>query len=189
MKQIIYNEENLKDEEVDRIVYKVRGIVINPNGQIMLCRNAGIYLLPGGSVEPNEDLLEGLKREISEEGGDMRIDEEKTTPFLQIKSYNKNYYDRNLKRYTNRLTITSFFETYTKDDIIPEKLHLTESEIEKNFMPFFTNLSSVDYIISTNPTADNEKRAVFDREIRTVLREYGEFKKRGKNLEDNNEGR
>lgn len=184
MKQIIYNEEKLTDKEVDRMVNKVRGIVINKNGQVMLCRNAGIYLLPGGSVERNESLVDGLKREIFEEGGEMEIDEERTTPFLQIKSYNRNYYDRKLKRYTNRLTVTSFFETYTECEIKPEKLHLTESEKAKKFMPFFTNLSSVDYIVSTNTTTDNEKKEVFDREIRTVLREYAEFKKKSKNLED-----
>ena len=189
MKQIVYNGSDVTDEEVDRVVNKVRGVVINKNGQIMLCRNAGIYLLPGGSIEENEDLVQGLKREIFEEGGEMQIDESRTTPFLQIKSYNRNYYDRKLKRPINRLTVTSFFETYTEDDIVPEKLHLTESEKEKKFMPFFTNLSSVDYIISSNPNTDNEKREEFDREMRTVLREYGEFKKKAKNLDDDSEER
>lgn len=184
MKQIIYNEDKLTDEEIDRVVNKVRGVVINPKGQVLLCRNAGIYLLPGGSVERSESLVDGLKREIFEEGGEMVIDEQRTTPFLQIKSYNRNYYDRKLQRYTNRLTITSFFETYTENDIDPDKLHLTESEIQKKFMPFFTPLSSVDYIVSSNPTTDNEKRAVFDREIRTVLREYAEFKKKDKKIDD-----
>lgn len=189
MKQIVYNGSNLTDGEIDRVVNKVRGVVINKKGQIMLCKNAGIYLLPGGSIEENEDAAEGLKREIFEEGGEMEIDESRTTPFLQIKSYNRNYYDRKLKRYTNRLTVTSFFETYTENDIIPEKLHLTESEKEKGFMPFFTNLSSVDYIVSSNPTKDNEKRGEFDREILTVLREYALFKKQEKDLGKDSEER
>lgn len=52
------------------ITAKVRGVIVK-NGKIFLCKLArgGFYCLPGGTLEPGETRLEGLRREIVEELG------------------------------------------------------------------------------------------------------------------------
>lgn len=52
------------------ITAKVRGVMVK-DGKIFLCKlaRAGFYCLPGGTLEPGETRLEGLRREIIEELG------------------------------------------------------------------------------------------------------------------------
>ncbi len=52
------------------ITAKVRGVMVK-DGKIFLCKLArgGFYCLPGGTLEPGETRLEGLRREIVEELG------------------------------------------------------------------------------------------------------------------------
>ncbi len=52
------------------ITAKVRGVLIK-DSKIFLCKLAhgGFYCLPGGTLEPGETRLEGLRREIIEELG------------------------------------------------------------------------------------------------------------------------
>lgn len=53
---------------VERI--SVYGIAINPVGQVLVCkRTMERIVLPGGGVDGDEDLLQALHREISEETG------------------------------------------------------------------------------------------------------------------------
>ena len=66
MKKVI-NIDNISvvDEEKE----KVRLLLENNQGQILLCNYNGIYMLPGGKVDSNELLEDALKREIKEELG------------------------------------------------------------------------------------------------------------------------
>lgn len=52
------------------ITAKVRGVMVK-DGKIFLCKlaRAGFYCLPGGTLEPGETRIEGLRREIIEELG------------------------------------------------------------------------------------------------------------------------
>ena len=46
----------------------VSAVLSNPHGQVLLVRTAKAgWELPGGRVEPGEDLLDALRREIAEE--------------------------------------------------------------------------------------------------------------------------
>ena len=83
MKTIIFNDSNLQPEEIERVATKVRGIVINKDGKALVARYAGLYMLPGGSIEEGEDTKEALKREIEEESG-IEIDSNDAAPFLKI---------------------------------------------------------------------------------------------------------
>lgn len=67
MKEVIYNYDNLKENEIDEIVIRCKGLIINNKNEIMLgyCHNT--YQFPGGHLEENETLLDCLKREVKEE--------------------------------------------------------------------------------------------------------------------------
>ena len=69
----ILNEENVTEEELKtfKIRRAVRGVVLDENKKVALifAKNRGYYELPGGGVEKEETIEEGLLREIREETG------------------------------------------------------------------------------------------------------------------------
>ena len=69
MKKLVINKNNLELKDINEFVYRPRAIIINSNNEILLgfCNNT--YQFPGGFLEDNETLIEGLKREILEETG------------------------------------------------------------------------------------------------------------------------
>ena len=174
MKQIDFNETNLTDTEIDKVVRKVRALVINNiTKQMLLVHYAGLYMLPGGSIDNGETEVEALRRELLEEAGI-----EEAIPYLLINSYDRNYFDRKSGN-INRLTQTTFFKVSTNQNINENKKRLTENEKEKNHTIKYMNLSVARYLIETN-SADNPKRKQFDREILTALDEYALMEQREK---------
>lgn len=70
MRKIDFNDNELNVNQIDKIVRKVRAFVINSqSNKVLLVNYAGLYMLPGGSIENEETKLEALKREILEESG------------------------------------------------------------------------------------------------------------------------
>ena len=178
MKQTDYNETKLTDTEIDKVVRKVRAIVINnKTKQMLLVHYAGLYMLPGGLIDNGEFEVEALRRELLEEAG-IEIEAQQAVPYLLINSYDRNYFDRKSGN-INRLTQTTFFVVSTDQDIDETKKNLTESEKEKNHTIKYMNLSVARYLIETNST-DNPKKKHFDREILTALSEYAQMKERDK---------
>ena len=76
MKKLVINKNNLELKDINEFVYRPRAIIINSNNEILLgfCNNT--YQFPGGFLEDNETLIEGLKREILEETGILLNDKE-----------------------------------------------------------------------------------------------------------------
>ena len=95
MEKITFNyKENI---EYQKVKDKVRAVTLNKDGRALLVKYAGLYMLPGGKIDENETEKEALRREILEESGiDIFLDTdiENAEPFLEIKTYNQNYYDR-----------------------------------------------------------------------------------------------
>lgn len=172
MKTIKFNYN--KDIVYDRTVNKVRAIVLNKEGKALIEKYAGLYMLPGGSIDDGETELMALKREIQEEAG-IEINLETTEKFLQINSFDENYYDRKEKKEINRITNTSFYFVETDKEIDFDKRQLTQSEKENGHTIKFENLSRIPYLVQTNET-NNKKREQFDREILTVLKEFTKYR-------------
>lgn len=174
MKKIEFNKDNLEEKDIDKVVKKVRGIILNKKGQALIAKYADVYLLVGGSIDEGETPQEALEREIKEEAS-ITTNIKGKEPFLEIESYDKDYYDRKEKRKLNRLTITQYYETVTEQEIDENKQTLTESEKQNEFKIWFENLSKIQYLVEQNVT-ENPKRKIFDREILTVLREFAKYK-------------
>lgn len=173
MKKIQYG----KDEKViyNNEVNKVRAIILNQNGRALLVKYAGLYMLPGGKIDNEEQPLEALKREILEEAG-IEIDVNEVKEFLQIDSYNEKYYSREYKELVSRVTHTKIYFVETDQDINEQKKKLTPSEVEKDHRIGFENLSVIPYLVQTNQS-DNIKKNEFDREILTALKEFAIYRK------------
>ena len=78
MKEIIYNENNLKDCDINKVVKRAKAIIINSNDEILFGYGDRNYQLPGGHLEDNETEIETAIREVKEETNlDIVIDENK----------------------------------------------------------------------------------------------------------------
>ena len=69
MKKIIINDHNLTDEDMEQVVVRVKGMIINSKGKILLAHNNNTYQFPGGHLEDEETLDECITREMKEETG------------------------------------------------------------------------------------------------------------------------
>lgn len=57
MKEILYNYDNLTKEEITETVIRVKVLLINKTGKIMVDYCDNIYQFPGGHLENCESLL------------------------------------------------------------------------------------------------------------------------------------
>ena len=83
MKEILYNYDNLKLEDIDEVVTRTKGLIINSNNEITLGYSHKTYQFPGGHLEDGESLEECLLREIEEETG-IEIKDAKLKPFEKM---------------------------------------------------------------------------------------------------------
>lgn len=123
MKIIKINESNLRDEELDYVVIRVKCILENSKGQILIAHNNNTYQLPGGHLEKGEELTSTMEREIQEETGiDVKIS---SAPFLQIASYEKDYF-KSGKKVKN---VLYYYRVLT--DEMPNKKNTKYDEVEQ----------------------------------------------------------
>lgn len=89
MKEKIYNYNNIKEEEINDRIIRVKAIMLNSKNEILLGEAFGTVQYPGGHKEGLENLSEALVREIREETGIILKGEFK--PFFAIKYFLKDY--------------------------------------------------------------------------------------------------
>ena len=97
MKEILYNYDNLTKEDIDEVIVRTKGLIINSDDEITLGYSHKTYQFPGGHLEEGETLEECLLREIKEETG-IELTDAKLKPFQKITYYNKNYHDSGKNR-------------------------------------------------------------------------------------------
>ena len=159
MREIFINDNNLKIEDLDYEVIRVKVVLINEDGNIILVHNNNTYQFPGGHVEDGEDMIEAVKREIREETG--MIDVKVFKPFMLIKTYAMNYFNSG-KNVCNKI--------YDFLDHCHEKVSINEEELDelekqsnfsivyikeeklKDFLDYHTLNSSIDPSISREMT-------------------------------------
>ena len=137
----VINYDNLTLDDIDSIVTRVKAVIINSNNEVLLGYAHKTYQFPGGHLESNEDMNDGLERELNEELG-IKI-KVKEKPFMKTSYYTKNYRNTN----TNRLNNIYYF--IIKDDIKPnmEESHLDSYEIAGNYEPRFISLDKIDDVL------------------------------------------
>ena len=165
MKEIFNNHDNLKEEEINRIVKRAKIVLINENDEILICNSKNNYFLLGGHVEGNESDIVCLTRELEEEAG-INLDITDMKFFIAIKYFNKDYPSSGI----NTASIANYY--YLKTDIEPElaKINLTEEEKNGNFRIEKIHISKIiDVLINSLDKAT--KRIVVEDTI-VVLKEF-----------------
>ncbi len=168
MQEKVYNEENLKEEELDSTVIRTKALMINSKNELLLGHSYGTYQFPGGHLKENENLMECLQREIEEETGIFISGD--LVPFLKRIEYHKNYLNSN----KNKKVIIYYYLLY--NDELPQKeaSHLDEREQAGNFELLYVPLEKVDdLLIKSIP--ENPINEIVVREMRDVLKYYREY--------------
>lgn len=181
MKKVVFNNANLGKNDINKEVRKVRALIFNKEGQVMVSEfSDGAHILPGGKIDKGETIEEALKREIREETGILISENEIGEPFLGIVAYDANYPDSKTGREINKLTKTVFYEIHTGQNIDTTNQNLSEREIKSGLGHKYMNLTRLRYFIETD-VKGNYKRNLFNREILKVLDEYAEYKQQEQN--------
>ena len=122
---IKYNDDDLKDNEIDEVVTRVRAFIVSSkNNMIVGFNNEGFQLI-GGYVGEGEDLVGSLKNMIYNECG-IEIDgKDSIEPFYEIRHYNRDYKGSGI----NRMSDLIYF--CVKTDKLPnhKKLKLSPREL------------------------------------------------------------
>jgi 8-oxo-dGTP pyrophosphatase MutT (NUDIX family) len=155
----IYNHDNLNPEEIDEKTTRVRAVLINSCKKVLMCYSNGLqhYEFPGGHLEKNETLEDGLKREILEETG-ITIDKEKINPFYAIKYYCKNYHDSS----KNRLVEIYYYVIYCDSLYYDSKKNLDTNEIIQNYECQYINVDDLKNILIGNKKTTKENNSALD---------------------------
>lgn len=165
MKTIVYNNHNLKEEDITRVVKRAKAIIKNSKNQILLACLNNNYHLPGGHLEKDESFEDCLVREIEEEVG-VDISCENKELILTITYYNRDYPIEGV----NSKTIGYYY--VVKKDLLPDltRLHLTDDEIKGGFkLEFIDEDKILDYLYKSLENS-TKKGAVKD--TIEALKEY-----------------
>ena len=55
MKEILFNYDCLTKDDIDEVVVRVKGLIINDRDEITLCYSHNTYQFPGGHLEEGEE--------------------------------------------------------------------------------------------------------------------------------------
>lgn len=164
MKRILINDDNLKIDDLDFEVIRVKGLIINSDGDILIAHNNGTYQFPGGHKEDDETLDDSLEREIKEETG---IDVESQGPFMLITTYDSNYFNQN-KKVCNKIY---YYVINTNETPNFEETHYDELECQTEFNLFYISLNELQEFL--NKSIDEGSLDInIGREMLLVLEEY-----------------
>ncbi len=162
MKVIKFNEHNLKENEIDEIVTRVKVFLINEKNEVLVATSNGGCQLPGGHIEKNENLIDGIIREVQEETGIQLEKNEIKKSFYEIKHYTKNY--KNLSK--NRISRVIYYLVKTNKLPNLSKINLTESEQIYNFSVSFVPLKDFsDYVKSFINNTQKEINKIIAQEM------------------------
>lgn len=164
MRRILLNDDNLKEDELDFEVIRVKGLIINSAGDILIAHNNGTYQFPGGHKEDDETLDDCLEREIKEETG---IAITSNGPFMQITTYDSNYFNQN-KKVCNKIY---YYVLNTDTPPNYAETHYDELECQTDFNLFYISLAELRKFLK-DAIDDKSLDEKIGREMLLVLDEY-----------------
>ena len=168
MKEIVINDHQLTMDDIESKVVRVKGLILNSKGKILLAHNNNTYQFPGGHKEDDEEMDDCVVREIKEETGiSVEVTER---PFLCIETYDHDYFGTG-KKVLNSIYYYRFFT-----DEVPNfnETHYDELELATDFNLFYLSFSSLkDFLMEKADS--NEMDPKIAREMIHVVDIYHEL--------------
>lgn len=164
MKKIIINNDNSID--YDSKMVKARALLFNERGNIYICNMNGSYVLPGGTVEENENSIDTLVRELSEELGLKSCNPEE---LVQIDYYHEEFPKYKKEGFEKRLNSVYYYLVNINSNDIG-KSDFTEYEILHNDKIEEYSISDVFQLLKL--PSDNKWKQFTDKELSHVLEYY-----------------
>ncbi len=137
MKEIVINDHQLTMDDIESKVVRVKGLIINSKGKILLAHNNNTYQFPGGHKEDDEEMDSCIVREIKEETGiSLEVTER---PFLCIETFDNDYFGTG-KKVLNSIYYYRFFT-----DEVPNfnETHYDELELATDFNLFYLSFDGL----------------------------------------------
>lgn len=163
----VFNNDNLKEEEIKDKIIRVKALIVNSKHEILLGEAYNTIQFPGGHLKPNEDLSMGLKREIAEETGLILTNNYE--PFFHLQRFIKDNLNNN-----NRLIEIYYYPIFTDEHYNPQNLNLDNQEQAGNFHLFYVPINEVPKIL--NATIDkNPLNTIIYEEMLLALAEWSQI--------------
>lgn len=168
MKEIIYNNDNLTNEDITETVIRAKALIVNTNtNNILIANEDGLFEFPGGHLEENETIEECLKREIMEESGIEIDDSEIKEILMKVTFMNRDWPEKG----KNRKAEINYYLIETTKEPDMSKVTLTESEKSHKFkLETFPLNDSINIIKNNMP--NNEKNEILSPDMILVIEEY-----------------
>lgn len=142
MKEVKFNDDNINENNIDKVVVRTKALLINDKNEILLGFCDNTYQFPGGHLEEGESLEECLKREIKEETG-LEININNLSPFLKISHFHRNYNHQNENRRND------LYYYFVKCDLNYDlaNTHYDELELKHNFKLQVVKLDNIEELL------------------------------------------
>lgn len=163
METRIYNDYSISEQDVDNRIIRVKALIINSKQELLVGYSHDTYQFIGGHIEKNEDMLEGLKREIEEESG-IILKDEVIRPFFLRKKYLKNYPTDN----TNSCYEYYYYTINT--DRLPdlEKVNYTKDEKNGNFELQYISINDIEKTFKDNMKVSEKTKIIEEENLEAI---------------------
>ena len=169
MKKLVYNSENLSEQEIDEVVTRVKVFLVNENNELLIATSGGGCQLPGGHREEGEDLMDTVVREMREETGINLEKYEIKDSFFSIQHLTRNYKNSG----KNRCSEMIYFHVVTSKEPNLDNLNLTEDEKKNEFAIEKVKIDNIEeYIKSFINKTQKEINIIIAKEILVAVKEF-----------------
>lgn len=163
METIIYNEDNLNEKDINRIVTRLKALLINSKNEILIGYSHDTYQFIGGHLEEGEDIINGLIREVEEESG-IDISNEEIVPFFYREKYIKNYPEEKI----NSCYRYYYFIVKTNQKPNLDKVNYTEAELIGKFELRYIPLSNLEQELEKNKKFSERTKIVQEENLEAI---------------------
>ena len=170
MKELVINDDNLREEEMDRVITRVKAFIINSDKKVLIARSNGGCQLPGGHVEKNESYEDALIREIKEEVG-ISISKQEIKEFFKIRRFMKNYFN------TSQNVISDVVYYVVNTDQKPNKKNTHYTSLEKEYQFHIESIDFKNLAIHVNDVVNKDGKQINRIIADELIYAYEELKK------------
>jgi phosphohydrolase (mutT/nudix family protein) len=156
MEIILKGYKGKKILDYQKMVKRVKALIVSSDNKILLVNNYQDYQFPGGHMENNETYSEALKRELLEETGIDFTIEKDIEPVLKLYRYYEEYHETK----ENTLLEINYFIIRSDKYIDTDNLNLTKEEENGDFSLTYISLFEFKRLLEENIMINNDKYGI-----------------------------